>query len=178
MNVRIKLAVALVFFGLASSVSYARKHEKMGKRGGPCQGKIKEICGGVEKGEGRVQKCIEENLSKFPEECQKMMGEMKAERKEMREDFKESFADNRKEFKSECKSDIEKLCGDSKDNKLLCLQEKQEQASDSCKAVLVKNKSEREEFKEKRKSRMKEIREKYVESKTKEAPNAPQSSDK
>lgn len=109
------LALALSFS------AYADSHE------GPCAKDRETYCAGVERGEGRIMKCMEENADKLSPEC-----------KEFRAKAKEDF----KEVAAACHEDAEKLCaGKQKKALARCLRQNKEKLSDGCKAEVKEMKA-------------------------------------
>ncbi|MCZ8155113.1 MAG: cysteine rich repeat-containing protein [Leptospira sp.] len=94
---------------------------------GACKADIEKFCQNVEKGEGRIVKCLKENEASLSESCQSKRSEMK---------------EKHKEFAKACKEDRKKLCADIKPGKgaiVQCLKAKEAEVSAGC-ADFLKNK--------------------------------------
>ncbi len=94
---------------------------------GACKADIEKFCATVEKGEGRIVKCLKENEASLSESCL-------AKRNEMKE--------KHKEFRKSCKDDRKKLCSTVKPGKgaiISCLREKSAELSPTC-SEFIKNK--------------------------------------
>ncbi len=89
---------------------------------GPCREQVKEFCKDLKPGEGRIQKCIEENADKFTGECKDHLTKMK---------------EHLKEVKEECAEDSDSLCAGKEKKELMhCLRENKEKLSTECKASI------------------------------------------
>lgn len=113
-----RYAVALtVVFGFSSLVQ--------AQGDGPCAKDRETLCAGVEPGDGKVMKCMKENVEKLSPEC-------KAHREKMKE--------NMKDVHEACEADVEKLCGDVKPGRgriMKCLRKNKEQVSEACKSEVA-----------------------------------------
>lgn len=107
--------MALLTVGFAMNVQADDRHHE-----GPCAKDREKLCANVEKGEGRVMKCLKDNADKLSPECKAHREEMKASMKKMKES---------------CHADAEKLCGDKKaghGEKMRCMKENKEKLSHAC----------------------------------------------
>jgi len=93
-----------------------------------CKADIATLCAGVEKGHGRIQKCLKEYAAKLSAACQSARADQKAQRQMLRRDVK-----------SACGADLHTLCGPAVKGPeaLQCLREKQSQASPGCQQALA-----------------------------------------
>lgn len=94
----------------------------------PCAADVKKFCSGVEKGEGRIMKCLKEHEKEISPECTEKMAKGKEKMRAMA-----------KEIVSNCKDELKKFCKDTprgKGGKLKCLEEHKAESSDKCKASL------------------------------------------
>ena len=110
------VAAGVLCLTLAGAVS---ADEKRGDR--PCTADAEKLCKGVEKGEGRVKKCLKEHESEVSAACKENLGKMKEKVGEMKE---------------ACKGDKEKLCNGVKPgdgNILKCLKEHESELTAACK---------------------------------------------
>jgi hypothetical protein len=86
-----------------------------------CADDAAKLCNGVEKGEGRVAKCLKEHKDELSPGCKKNIHEMKEKTKEMKE---------------ACKDDAKKLCKDAKPGGgriMQCLKQHESDLSPECK---------------------------------------------
>jgi hypothetical protein len=101
------------------------KHKGKGK--GACAQDVQTLCAGVERGGGRIRKCLSEHADQVSPACKAAQEERKA---------------LHKAIKTNCKGDIQKLCPDAKHNKqekggvLQCLTSKTDQLSAGCAKAL------------------------------------------
>lgn len=98
----------------------------------PCAEDVKKFCTGVEKGQGRIVKCLKEHESNLAPAC---TSKMLAGKEKIRAKAKDIYAN--------CKEDIQKLCKETakgKGGKMKCLEDKKDQVSDKCKAALPEHK--------------------------------------
>lgn len=119
------VVVGVFCLSLAGGVS---AEERRGD--GACRADAEKLCKGLEKGEGRVAKCLKEHESEVSAACKKNIGKMK-------EKIKHKVG----EMKEACKDDKEKLCKDvtpGKGNILKCFKEHESELSAACKATMPK----------------------------------------
>lgn len=94
----------------------------------PCAADIKKFCPAVEKGEGRIAKCLKEHEKEISSICSsKMTG------------GKEKMKAKAKDIYTNCKDDLQKLCKEvtkGKGGRMKCLDEKKDKVSAKCKAAL------------------------------------------
>lgn len=101
------------------------KHKSKTK--GACAQDVQTLCAGVERGGGRIGKCLKEHADQVSPACKTAQAERKA---------------LHKAIKANCKGDIQKLCADAKNNKqekgavLQCLTSKTDQLSAGCAKAL------------------------------------------
>lgn len=99
---------------LAAGVSAEEKNR-------PCVADAEKLCKGVEKGEGRVAKCLKEHESEVSPACKENIGKMKEKIKDVAE---------------ACKDDAAKVCKDTKPGEgriLRCLKQHEGDLSPACK---------------------------------------------
>jgi hypothetical protein len=107
---------------------------------GPCFQDREKFCAGIEKGEGRIMKCLKENESSLSAEC-----------KSHREKMKQA----RKEVKAACEDDVESLCSNVEPGQgriMRCMKENQEKLSAGCQAEINEKKELRKNSKMKEKA--------------------------
>jgi len=131
-----KMMMVLVL--LLSGFSLVQAEEPDGKKDGPCKDDIKEFCSDVERGDGKIHKCLVDNKEKVDAECKADM----EKRKEKMEARKEA-----------CEDDVQKYCskvekGDGHIRE--CLVSHKENLTADCQESLKKGKERREDRKEKR----------------------------
>jgi len=63
---------------------------------GPCAEDVKKLCSDVEKGEGRVIKCLKEHEAQLSEACKAKRDEKKGKRKEMNQEKRKEHLEARK----------------------------------------------------------------------------------
>jgi hypothetical protein len=93
-----------------------------------CRSDIATVCAGVERGQGRIAKCLEENASKLSTACQTARAEQKARVRVLKT-----------QTKRVCAADLQSLCGTTEKGhgQMACLREKQAQASAPCQQALA-----------------------------------------
>jgi hypothetical protein len=114
-----------------SSFSFAS--DTGGKGDGPCAADVKQFCSSVEKGGGRIMKCLHENNDKLSPACKESNAKMKEDMKEM---------------KAACHEDVEKFCGDVHGGKgriVKCMKEHKSELSAGCKTEVEQMKEHRQE---------------------------------
>jgi hypothetical protein len=87
----------------------------------PCVDDAAKLCKGVEKGEGRIAKCLKEHEKELSSACKANIGKMKEEVREAKE---------------ACEGDAKKLCKDAKPGEgriLQCLKQHESELSTGCK---------------------------------------------
>lgn len=120
------VGAAVFCLSLAGGVSAEEK-----KGDGACMADAEKLCKGVEKGEGRVMKCLKEHQGEVSSACKENLGKMKEKRSEMKEKMGE--------MKEACQGDKEKLCKDVKPGGgaiLKCLKEHEGDLSSACKQTM------------------------------------------
>lgn len=99
-----------------------------------CKKDISTFCATVEKGEGRVIKCLQENIDTISEECRSSLSNMTTNQQQP------SSSQNKKGSQlSNCRSDITLYCSDVEKGEgrvLKCLKENKEKISDECNNAL------------------------------------------
>jgi len=94
----------------------------------PCMADAAKLCKDVEKGQGRVAKCLKEHEGELSSACKDNMGKMK----EKMHDKKEA-----------CEADAKKLCKDTKPGGgriMQCLKEHEGELSSECKEQMGRRK--------------------------------------
>lgn len=94
----------------------------------PCAADLKKFCAGVEKGQGRIAKCLKEHEKEISPACSEKMAA-----------GKEKMHAKAKEIVESCKDELQKFCKEVKPGggaKLKCLESHKSEASDKCKATL------------------------------------------
>lgn len=94
---------------------YAEQHSK------PCAEDAAKLCKGIQQGEGRIARCLNQHSSELSPACKENMGEMK---------------EKIRDFAQACKADKEKLCRDTKPGEgriLRCLKQHEDALSPACK---------------------------------------------
>lgn len=95
-----------------------------------CRADIDSVCAGVEKGAGRIGKCLRENEAKLSKTCQGAIAEMKAERQALRQAIRQA-----------CAGDAATLCSTSLGEQkavMQCLRQRQSEASAECRTQMAK----------------------------------------
>ncbi|MDD4975682.1 MAG: cysteine rich repeat-containing protein [Bacteriovorax sp.] len=93
-----------------------------------CAADVKKFCASVEKGQGRIVKCLKEHEKEISPDC---LGQLAASKEKMRAKAKDIYTN--------CKDDLQKLCKEAaagKGGKLKCLENKKDQLSAKCKETL------------------------------------------
>lgn len=113
---------------LISSIGFAK---------GPCAEDREKLCAGIEKGEGRIAKCMMENEASLGSACKDHLTKMK---------------EARKEIKEACQDDVEALCGDVEAGAgriMTCMKENKEKLSAACQSEIQEKKEMRKKAKKK-----------------------------
>jgi len=101
------------------------------RRGGPCRQEIRKICQGVKRGQGRIKKCIEENISKLSPKCQEKAKKRKAKHAK----------------RKACKEKIKAICGikqkGERGHLRRCLKEKKDQFPSECRNLKKRRRNRR-----------------------------------
>lgn len=121
-----KITFLLVLILGFSSSSFADNHKEHKGRGkhSACKADIEKFCASVEKGEGRIVRCLKENEAQLSTEC-----------KEHRDNMKSKIKENLKEAHAVCEADIDKFCEDVEPRKgaiLKCLKKNKDEVSAEC----------------------------------------------
>jgi hypothetical protein len=109
-------------FKLVMSVFLASVSSFVFAEGGPCHSDVQKLCGNVERGGGRIMKCLRENEAQLSPECKTQREAMKGARKEIHES---------------CEDDVQSLCGGINPGEgriIQCLKSKSDLVSADCKA--------------------------------------------
>ena len=104
---------------------------------GPCAEDREKLCAGIEKGEGRIAKCMKENEASLGQACKDHLAKMK---------------DARKEIKEACQDDVESLCGDVQAGEgriMKCMKDNKEKLSAACQSEIQEKKEMRKKAKKK-----------------------------
>lgn len=120
---RTVLAAALVVSAISGS-AYAQS--------GPCHEDMQKFCGQIEKGDGRIVKCMQEHKDQLSTAC-----------KEHHEKMKSEF----KSVKQACHDDVAKFCHDVKPGAgriMRCMKEHKSEFSASCQKEIDAHKSKKE----------------------------------
>lgn len=91
---------------------------------GPCKDDVEKLCPGIEKGDGRIARCLKEKESEVSAVCKEHRAKMKTEVKEAH---------------SACQADIEAHCASVEKGKgriMKCLKENKDKLSESCRSSL------------------------------------------
>lgn len=98
---------------------------------GPCAKDVDTLCASVEKGHGRIMKCLHDNKDKVSAECSAHMEKMKEAMKDVH---------------AACEEDVGTHCHDVKPGGgriMKCMKEHKDQLSETCKAEIEKKKEAR-----------------------------------
>lgn len=98
------------------------------KESKPCADDVAKLCKGVERGQGRIAKCLKEHEAELSPECKARGEELKAKAKD---------------FAAACKGDIQKNCSDVKRGGgriIQCLKQHEAELSPDCKDKMSKPK--------------------------------------
>lgn len=89
-----------------------------------CQADIATVCGDIQKGQGRMAKCLKDNAAKVSTACQAGLADLRATRQRAR---------------AACAGDVASLCSAGGQPKagLACVREKQGEASAACQQALA-----------------------------------------
>lgn len=111
-----------IFFVIASVVLGAN----LAWAAGACQEDREKLCAGIEPGEGRIARCMHDNLERVSPACKEQMTAMKAHMAEARE---------------ACQDDVQTLCDGIKPGRgavMKCLKANKEKLSAACKEQFEK----------------------------------------
>jgi gas vesicle protein len=108
-----------------SIFTYAAEHENFKRIKDACENDVKSYCADVEKGEGRIHKCLKENKEKLSSGCSDTLKEVKDKFKEKKHEIMES-----------CKSELEEFCKDKKRKEAYKCLRNQKTVSETCKQAL------------------------------------------
>lgn len=127
------MAVVLMFgiVLMAGSMAWAQDR--------PCAGDVEKFCQGVEKGGGRIAKCLKQHEKELSPQCQTRLKEAAAQFKEVKE---------------VCRDDVMTLCAGVQPGQgrvAACLKENADQVSPGCKAKLGEMKMKKEKMQEQQK---------------------------
>lgn len=109
------LLIGVLSLGLLASAPAA-----FAKDGGACKADVEKFCKGVEKGDGRILKCLKDHQAELSSGCQTKM-EKAAQRR------------------AACKPDAEKFCKDTprgKGQMKACMKAHEAELSPACKALI------------------------------------------
>lgn len=132
---RMALAVVLVAGPalIALSGTHLHAEDVAQEKGGVCRADVQKFCGDIERGEGRIRQCLQENRASLSAPCQERL----AKREE-----------RQAAFKAACGADAKSLCGEKRGRELRqCMKANRESVSADCKAFI---KAAREKRKEKK----------------------------
>ena len=104
---------------------------------GPCAEDREKLCAGVEKGEGRIAKCMKEIEANLSQSCK---------------DYRAKMKEARKDLKEACQNDAETFCGDvgpGKGRIIKCMKDNKEKLSAACQSEIQEKKEIRKKAKEK-----------------------------
>jgi len=96
-----------------------------------CKADREKFCKGVEMGQGRLMKCMDEHASELSEGCKKFMNERTEKRSQRKQKIEKMI--------SLCELDFVKFCKDAKKGqgrKWKCLLEHEDELSSQCKEVV------------------------------------------
>lgn len=91
---------------------------------GPCHEDLKQYCGNLERGDGRIRQCIDENRTKFSPACQQDMAARHASARQKRQ---------------ACEPDVQRLCPgiEAGGGRILaCLRKHDAELSPACRAAM------------------------------------------
>jgi hypothetical protein len=135
MNLVFALIFGLMAYSADGDENFAGKH--------PCKSDKEKFCGTVEKGKGRIIKCLMDHEGEVSAECKAKISERKAAREERKGRRKEK----RKAMFDSCRDDVKKVCGEIKAGEgriMECLRAKEAELSADCKANLPIGRSNRD----------------------------------
>jgi hypothetical protein len=101
-----------------------------------CRAELKQLCGAIEPGSGRIKKCLKENESKLSTGCRQQFQEKKGR-------MKEQMKARRHELREACEADVQRLCGNVQRGEgriVNCLKEHKTELSESCAQSMEKGK--------------------------------------
>jgi len=113
----------------AESTAQAPAAGRAGGFGQVCKADIASVCAGIEKGEGRIAKCLKENSAKLSPSCQGFFAARQADKKAARQDVK-----------AQCAGDAATVCGAGVKGQPLvaCLRQAVGKVSPGCQQALTK----------------------------------------
>lgn len=116
---KINTLFSVLIFVTISQTTFALESEH------PCKVDKEKFCSSIEKGDGRIVKCLKEHENELSPSCKA---------------FKESKKESRQQAREVCKEDVKKLCDSveqGEGRKVKCLIEKQSQASPACQQAIA-----------------------------------------
>jgi hypothetical protein len=120
--------VAAILLSAGGSPVLSQKPE--GVKEGACRSDVAKFCGGIERGEGRIMQCLQENRENLSAECGARL-----DKREQR----------RAAFDAACGADVKQHCGDKRGKELrACMKENRAKLSDACKALISKAREKRD----------------------------------
>ncbi|MCR9141327.1 MAG: cysteine rich repeat-containing protein [bacterium] len=135
------ICAAVILLSAGGRPVFSEKPE--GGKQRACSADIKKFCGGIEKGEGRIMQCLEENRASVSSECR-----TKLEKREER----------RAKFDAACGNDAKQFCGEKRGKELrACMKENREKLSTGCSELISKARTKKKEGKEQRKEKRKAV---------------------
>lgn len=117
----------------------------------PCRADIDKFCADVERGQGRLIRCLKEHANELAPECKKTLENRKAARKRQ-----PARRQKRAAARRVCDADIQKFCNDTMGNRdkfSECLRTKKSEFSPECREkleILLKRMDERKAEAEKK----------------------------
>ena len=108
-----------------------RMHERMQAFDQACKGDVEQYCKDVQRGHGRVVRCLRDNEAKLSGSCKEQLAQMDQQRRQMHERM-HGVAEA-------CKDDAQQYCKDVRPGGgrvARCLEDNEAKLSDACKAAL------------------------------------------
>ncbi len=121
------MKLVIISLSLLLSVSVFAQNAESSKDH-PCAADVKKFCSGVEKGQGRIAKCLKEHEKEISPACTEKMAA-----------GKEKMKARAKEIVESCKEELQKFCKEVKPGggaKLKCLESHKAEVGEKCKAAL------------------------------------------